>query len=470
MKQEIIKRLEEIVGQNWVDTDPERVISYSKEQTNNAYGLVTPQPVKGSVIVKPAGAKEIAEVLKYANQELIKVIPKGAGTGLSANAIPTEPSIILSVERLNKMLEVDEENLMVSCEAAVTLGDLIEELKKNDKLYFPLHPGDEGAQVGGMVAMNAGGVRAVKHGIMRDQVKGLEAVLPTGEIVSFGGKFGKLLKNNAGYDLMQLLIGSEGTLGIITKVVLKLYPEPKATGTLIIPYQKRRNAFQTVPKILQEGIIPMAIEYMEKEEIEDAVQGIGKEWPSKEGSSYLMVILAEDKEDTLYDKAEVIGEICEEVGAGEILIAETNAEQQSILEIRSHVLPAIAGKIVDSPDVTVPRSKLAEYLDQLDQLAEEYNTKIPVIAHAGDGNLHPIILKEEGEVPAYYDQLKEKIYQVAVDLGGTVTGEHGVGMLRLKFLPLQLGQAEQRIMWKIKEAFDPNEILNPGKAVVKVSN
>ncbi|MFW5961727.1 MAG: FAD-binding oxidoreductase [bacterium] len=222
MKNEIIEKLKLIVGKKWVDTDPERVYSYSIESTNDNYSMVAPEPAAGSVIIKPADSREISEILKYANQHKLNVIARGAGTALSANTIPDQESIILSLERMNKIIEVDEENMLLKAEAAVSLGDIIEELKSNDHLYFPLHPGDEGAQLGGMAAMNAGGVRAVKHGIMRNQILGMEVVLPTGETVQYGGSTGKLLKNNAGFDLMQLLIGSEGTLGVITEVSLKL--------------------------------------------------------------------------------------------------------------------------------------------------------------------------------------------------------------------------------------------------------
>src|SRR6056297_20113 len=191
MQNQIIEKLEAIVGEKWVDTDSERVLSYSLESTNDNYSLVAPEPVSGSIVVKAADSEEIAAVLKFANQEKINVIARGAGTALAANTIPDQESIILSLERLDKILEIDEENMLLKAEAAVSLGDIIEELKSNDHLYFPLHPGDEGAQAGGMVAMNAGGVRAVKHGIMRNQILGMKVVLPTGEIVHYGGSKGK---------------------------------------------------------------------------------------------------------------------------------------------------------------------------------------------------------------------------------------------------------------------------------------
>lgn len=465
MEQEVKDSLEDIIGKDWVDDDQERVKSYSEESTNDSYALVAPEPAAGSIVVKPADTEEISKIMKYANREQIPVIAKGGGTALSANAIPTEPSILLSLERLNNVLEIDEDNLVIKCEAAVTLGDLNERLKKSE-LFFPLHPGDEGAHVGGMVVMNAGGVRAVRHGIMRNQVRGLEVVLPTGEIINYGGKDGKLVKDNAGYNLMQLMIGSEGTLGIVTKATLRLYPEPKASGTLIISYEDRRDAFRTVPEILKEGISPVAIEYIGKEQIEAAAREVGQEWPAREGNGYLMLILAEEKEDDLYDIGMSIEEISSRNSALDMLIAETDREQETILDIRSHVLPAIQDNLVDSPDTTVPPAQIGDFLEEVDKLADSYGTEIPVIAHAGDGNMHLCILKEEGETPDYYQELKEALYKKAIKYGGTITGEHGVGMLRLKNLPLQFSERELDIMWQIKKAFDPNNILNPGKEVI----
>lgn len=467
MKQEVINDLKKIVGDKWVDQNPERVLSYSRESTNDNYTLVAPEPIEGSVVVKAADAEEISKILKYANQEKINVIARGAGTALSANTIPAQESIILSLERLNKILELDEENMLLKCEAAVSLGDLNERLKSNDHLYFPLHPGDEGAQVGGMASMNAGGVRAVKHGIMRNQVLGMEVVLPTGEIVHYGGSEGKLLKNNAGYDLMQLMIGSEGTLGIITEVSLKLYPEPKANGTLIVAFASREDAFAAVPAILKKGIIPMALEYVEKDEIELAAADIGKKWPAQTGEYFLMIMLSEAEEDDLFEIGAQIDQITAEHNAVDMLIAQTTAERKDILDIRSHILPAISDKIIDSPDVTVPRSKLCEYLNILNELEEKYNTRCPVVAHAGDGNLHVIILKEAGAKPDYYESLKKDIYQNAVDIGGTITGEHGVGEMRLEYLKMMYSERELEIMEKIKDAFDPNDILNSGKSIIR---
>ncbi|MFP4178440.1 MAG: FAD-binding oxidoreductase [Spirochaetaceae bacterium] len=466
MNQELIDTIKQITGPDWVDTDIERTASYSIDSTGDSYKMVSPQPAEGSLVVKPASAQEVSGIVSAAYNAQVPLIPRGAGTALSANSIPSRPSIILSLERMNKILEVDEENMIITCEAGVSLGELLEHLQGRGSLYFPLHPGDEGAQVGGMVVMNAGGVRAVRHGVMRNQVRGLEVVLSTGEIVMMGGSEGKLIKNNAGYDLMQLMIGSEGTLGIVTKAMLRLYPEPPASGTLIVSYEERRDALESVPELLKKGVTPLAVEFFGREQIVKAAEDLKKEWPAKGGSYYLMIILSENSEDEVFQAGEVIDEVCTSHNATDILIAQTGAEQREILEIRSHYLPAVQEEIVDSPDITVPRGRLADFIDGIDKLEAKYNTVIPVSAHAGDGNLHLLIMKENGGIPPYYEDLKREAYRLGIEMGGTVTGEHGIGRLRLDLLPMMYSEGVLEIMWKIKQAFDPRNILNPGASVI----
>ncbi|MFW6016123.1 MAG: FAD-binding oxidoreductase [bacterium] len=467
MNENIIKALENIVGEKWVDTDVERVLSYGGEHTMKMCSA-SPKPAEDCVVVKPKNAEEISEILKYANENLVPVVPKGGGTGLAANGIPLDPSIILVLERINKKIEIDDVNLMVTCDTAVTLGDLIEKMNEHNKLYFPLHPGDEGAQVGGMAIMNAGGVRAVRDGIMRDQIRGLKVVLPTGEITTFGNKTGKLIKNNAGYDLMQLMIGSEGTLGVVTEVTLDLKPEPSQSATLVVPFEKRSDAFAAVPKILQEGIIPMAIEYMDRDQILLTADDLGKEWPAKEGEGDLMIILSEDSEDDLYETAGALEGICEDSNSITTYFAETTKEQNDLLEIRSHFLPALEDKVVDGLDITVPRSELNNIMIEIDKLSEKYDINIPIISHASDGNLHPFIIKRDAasdEIPDYYESLKNDIYKQTIKLGGTITGEHGIGYMRKKQLLLQCSEKDIELMKGIKKVFDPNNILNPKKII-----
>ncbi|HID11999.1 MAG TPA: FAD-binding oxidoreductase, partial [Candidatus Latescibacteria bacterium] len=254
----IVESLKKIVGDDWVITRRGLMEGYLRDETA---GPSCPSPVTDAILVKPASTEEVSGILKLANEKGIPVFPRGGGTGLCGGAIPTKPGIVLSMERMSRIEEIDRRNLMAIVEAGVTLGDFIEAVEKAG-LFFPLHPGDEGAQLGGLIATNAGGSRAVKHGVMRNYVRGIEVVLPTGEVLSLGGK---LLKNNTGYSLMDLVIGSEGTLGVITRAVIKLYPRTKIALTLIIPFTSRHDAVSVVPKILQSGITPLAIEYVERD-------------------------------------------------------------------------------------------------------------------------------------------------------------------------------------------------------------
>ncbi|MBS4030370.1 MAG: FAD-binding protein [Clostridiales bacterium] len=466
MDQEVITALQNMFGDSRVLYNSEDIYSYTRDYTFDSLRLICPEPAAdGCIVVKPENTAEVSALLKYAGEKKIPVIPRGGGTGIAAGAIPTEPSIIVSMERMNKVLELDEENLMITCEPAVSLHDLVQLFSQHEKLYFPLHPGDESAQVGGMVSTNAGGVNAVRYGVMRDQVKGLEVVLPTGEILTLGGRDGKLVKNNAGYDIMHLFIGSEGTLGIITKATLRLVPKSKASGTLIVSFKTRKDAFAAVPKIIQEGIIPVALEYIEKEQILRTAAVMNKTWPAKEGFADLMIVLSEDSNESIYSKGMAIEEICSQFNMISTIIAQEKKEQRNILEIRSHLFPAIEKDVCDVMDATVPRSRLNEFIEEVDKLAARYHTTIPLLAHAGDGNLHTFILRENNLLPDYYLELKTEFYKIAVELGGTITGEHGVGLLRRKDMSLQFSEKEQDIMRQIKKVFDPENILNPGKKI-----
>jgi glycolate oxidase len=290
----------------------------------------------------------------------------------------------------------------------------------------------------------------------------MKVITPTGEEMKLGGK---VLKNNSGYDLMHFLIGSEGTLGIITEVTLRLYPRPKEDATLLIPFDSRHQAMDTVPRILKEGYTPLALEYVEKELIEESAEHIGKSWPAGEGEAYLILIVTGKDEDEIFVRSEEITDICLDNGAGEPLLAQRRREQEDILDIRSNIYTALEEDTADILDVTVPPAEIGNLLDSIDEMAEEYDTRIPVYGHAADGNVHPHIMAVEGEAPDYLEELKEKVYREAVDLGGVITGEHGIGLTRVRNLPLMFSEAEIELMSRIKKAFDPNGILNPGKVV-----
>jgi len=444
----LIDRLEEIVGKDAVVSGEEKIEGYLFDETCIP---VRPSAVPSCVVVKPANSTEVSRILKLANEKNIPVYPRGGGTGLVGGAVPTRSGIIVSLERMNR-IEIDGENLMAVVEAGATLGKLLKAAEEAG-LSFPPHPGDEGAQIGGLVACNAGGARAVKHGIMRNFVRGLEVVLPTGEIVTFGGR---LLKDNMGYSLMHLIIGSEGTLGVITKVVLRLNPRAPYSLTLLLPFNSRHGALNTVPRILCSGITPLALEYVEKELMELSAEHLGEKWVF-EGKVFLIAILA-GEESTVYSEAEKLSKICAENNGLEPLVAERRDEQESILRIRSNIYTALKRDSMDILDTTVPPSAVGRLADAIDAIAEKYNAYIPVYGHAADGNVHSHIMKKDAEK---YEVLKSEIYEAAIRLGGTITGEHGIGKIRVKELYKFTHPKSIELMKGIKRLFDPNNILNP---------
>ncbi len=449
-----IKKLIEIVGEKAVVTDRERMLPYLFDESVPA---VRPEPAKNVVFVKPGTSQEISEILKLANQDKTPVFIRGGGTGLCGGAIPTRDGLLISMERFNKIIEMDTDNLMVTVEAGVTLAEI---LRAADAvgLIFPPHPGDEGAQAGGMVALNAGGSRAVKYGVMRNYVKGLEVVLPTGEIMNFGGK---LLKNNQGFDLLQLIINSSGLLGIITKITLRLYPRPGASVTLIVSYDSRYDAINSVPKILKSGTIPLALEYFERDAIEESARRLGIKWPVEKGTAYLMIILTGSSENDLSTQEEQIAAICEDSGCIDIQIAEKQGQQSEILKIRSAMFPSFKDRMGDTLDITVPPASVGKLLEKVDEIAKKYNTTIPVYGHAADGNLHAHIMKELDK-RGLLNQVKRDIYKEALNLDGVLTGEHGIGQIRNKDLDLVPDKKQWELMRGIKKLFDPNNIMNPG--------
>jgi len=453
-----IAELQRIVGQDWIITQREQMESYLRDETVLAE---RPAAADNVVVVKPASTEEISSILKLANRKRTRVYPRGGGTGLVAGAVPTQDGIVLSLERLDRVEEVDKENLMVVVQAGVTLADLLKAVEAED-LLFPPHPGDEGAQVGGMVACNAGGTRALKYGVVRNYVKGLEVVLPTGEIVNMGGK---LLKNNTGLDLMHLLIDSEGILGIITKVIFRLYPRFASTATLVISWDDRHAAIGTVPKILQSGVIPLALEYVERDAIEVSAEYLGLKWPPARGTAHLIIIVTGSSEDDVYSQCQQISNVCQEHGAVDTLIAERKEEQAEILKIRSEMFSALKSRIADALDIAVPPAEVANFMDAIDRVAERYDTSIVTYGHAGDGNLHPhlmVDLQQRGIL----EQVKEEIFREGAKFGGVITAEHGIGKTRLPQLDMMLDDKSKELMKGIKKLFDPNNILNPGCAIV----
>ncbi|RLE86983.1 MAG: hypothetical protein DRJ96_05145 [Thermoprotei archaeon] len=454
---ELIRELKGIVGEDWVVTGREAVLRYMYDETAP---YVRPQAAEDIVVVKPSSSIEVAEVLKVANKYRVPVYPRGGGTGLVGGAVPTKPGIVLSLERMDA-LTIDVENMVAEAEAGVTLGKLIEEAEKHG-LSFPPHPGDEGATVGGLIACNAGGARAVRTGVMRNYVLGLEVVLPQGDILLLGAK---TLKNNMGFNLAHLFIGSEGTLGVITRAYLRLYPRWEATATLIVPFENRARAFSAAKRILFSGVIPLAMEYFDRRAIEEAAKHLGAPWPVAAGEAYLMIMLAECSEDIVFVELDMISKIIEGEGGLEPLIAQRSDEQSRLLKIRSSIYPALKGETFDILDTTVPIGRISKFLDEIEELERRYGIWLPAYGHIGDGNIHVHVLKYPGFSRSQLEEIRDRIYDAAVALGGVITGEHGIGAIRRAHAGELLGPTWAKVMSDLKRALDPNNILNPDKVL-----
>ncbi len=452
---DIVASLVEIIGEKNVLTGDERE-NYSRDEQ-----LIV-KPVVPEVVVKPEDAASIARIMKLASDRYIPVVPRGSGTGLSGGAVPVYGGIVLSLERMNRILEIDEDNFVATVEPGVTLAELYQAVEERG-LYYPLYPGEASATIGGNVATNAGGMRAVKYGVTRHFVLGLEAVLPGGDIIHTGGKF---VKCSTGYDLTQLIVGSEGTLAVVTRIVLRLIPLPGKREIVCIPFRNLHDAIKAVPAILKEGILPVGIEWAERDVVSLVEKYTGKELPLHDYAAFLMIIVEADSEDEFISISNMIGEICLKRGALDIFIPGSARAKRNLLEAREKFGPAIwdcEGWLCGA-DIVVPRSRIAEFIERAREKADEYGVTILAFGHAGDGNLHFEVVKKDGEISEEkVNEFFVKIYKLGISLGGTISGEHGLGLSKKEFFPLVAARHEIDLMRRVKKAFDPNNIMNPGK-------
>lgn len=451
---DVMASLTEIVGKKNVVTG-EGMENYARDELLGAKSFIP------EVVVKPENSTAVAGILKLANEKKIPVTPRGGGTGLSGGATPIHGGIVLSLEKMNKILEIDKDNFVATVEAGVILSDLYQAAAEQG-FYYPLYPGEASAAIGGNAATNAAGMKAVKYGVTRHFILGLEAVLPGGEIIQTGGKF---VKCSTGYDLTQLLIGSEGTLAVITKVLLKLIPPPGKTEILLIPFHSLHDAVSSVPAILKRGIVPVGIEFMQKDIVTLSEQYTGKEMPLHDHEAFLMVIVEGNDEDEIHQQANEIGQICMNNGAIDVFIPPSERAKRNLIEIREKIYFALqrAGAL-DIADVVVPRSNIAKFVETSQKIGKEYGIPVLVVGHAGDGNIHLSLMgKKSEDLKKKSKELLGKIVEAGVSLGGTISGEHGLGFAKNVYLPLALSQDKIALMKRIKNAFDPNGILNPGK-------
>lgn len=416
------------------------------------------------VVVKVTSPEEISQIMKYAYDMVIPVTPRGAGTGLVGSSVAMEKGIMIDTSLMNKVLELDEENLTITVEPGVLLMELSAYVEERD-FFYPPDPGEKSATIGGNISTNAGGMRAVKYGVTRDYVRGLEVVLPNGEIVELGGK---VVKNSSGYALKDLIVGSEGTLGIITKATLKLLPLPKKAISLLVPFPSLEAAIRTVPVIIRSKAIPTAIEFMQREVIMDAEEYLGKKFPDNTSDAYLLLKFDGNSTEEIERDYAKVANLCMEQGALDILISDTEERDESIWKARGAFLEAIKGSTtyMDEVDVVVPRNCVNTMVEYMHSLHKEVDIRIKSFGHAGDGNLHAYILKDDLSDEVWEERMSlamEKIYRKAQELNGQVSGEHGIGYAKKPYLKESLDPMVISIMQGIKKSFDPKNILNPRK-------
>lgn len=444
--------------------DSERVLygsDINEDYSHDELGDTVSYP---DVVVKVTSTEEVSEIMKYAYDNNIAVTPRGSGTGLVGSSVAIEHGIMIDTSLMNRFLELDESNLTLTVEPGVLLMELSAYVEERD-LFYPPDPGEKSATIGGNISTNAGGMRAVKYGVTRDYVRGLEVVLPDGRVVEFGGK---VVKNSTGYAMKDLMVGSEGTLGIITKAILKLIPLPKKAISLLIPFPTLEKAIGTVPLIIKSKSIPTAIEFMQREVIIDAEEYLGKKFPDNSADAYLLLKFDGNSIEEIENAYESVAKICLEQGAIDILLSDTTEREESIWKARGAFLEAIKGSTtyMDEVDVVVPRSSVNEMVEYIHNLYKEVNIRIKSFGHAGDGNLHAYILKDDLSEEEWEKRMKaamDKVYAKARELNGQVSGEHGIGYAKKPYLMEAMDTATVEIMRGIKKAFDPKNILNPHK-------
>lgn len=454
----IVEALREIAGEGEVLVDAEEMEPYTHDEV---VGL----RADPEVVVRATSAHQVSEILKLAQRVRVPVTPRGAGMGLSGGAVPVCGGIILSLEKMNRILEIDQDNLMVTVEPGVIVED-IHRAVEAEGLFYPPDPASlDSCSIGGNIAEGAGGPRAVKYGVTQHYVCGLEAVLPSGEIITCGGK---LVKNVTGYNLIQLLIGSEGTLAVVTKIVLRLLPLPKVRVDLLVPYDDFQAAADTVSGIIAHRIVPATIEFMERDSLQAVEKLLQKELPYRDAEAYLLIQLDGNRPEAVDADFELVGELCLEHGARDVLVARDTRTRDRLWEARRLIIEALnhESPVNHMEDVVVPRAEIPMLLKGIKQIAERHGVRTVCFGHAGDGNVHVNVLKDDipdGRWEALVPAVTEGIYRLALSLGGAITGEHGVGATRRQYLPLALERAQIEVMRGIRDAFDPNRILNPGK-------
>lgn len=435
----------------------------SEDYSHDELGGVSRKP---DVLVRVLTTEEVSAVMAYANARRLPVVVRGSGTGLVGASVAVHGGIMLETTQMNRIIELDERNLTLTVQPGVLLMEVAAFAQEHGFLYPP-DPGEKTATIGGNISTNAGGMRAVKYGVTRDYVRGLTAVLPSGEVIQTGGK---VVKNSSGYSLKDLLVGSEGTLAVITQAVLKLVPLPPVSISLLVPFEDIDAAIGTVPEIVKAKATPTAIEFMQRETILFAEEYLGKKFPDSGSSAYLLLTFDGNSPDQVEREYSEVASLCISRGALDAYIVDTEERKQAVWSARSAFLEAIKASTteMDECDVVVPRDQVASFIRFTNDLARELDMRIPSFGHAGDGNLHIYICRDALDEQTWQQKLAlafDKLYHRAQQMQGLVSGEHGIGYAKRRYLKRQASEAELALMRGIKQVFDPNGILNPDKVV-----
>ncbi len=445
------------LGSEQVSRDLDILETYSRDETSDLNGLA-------DILVRARDTSDVSKVLKLCNEHRIPVIPRGAGTGVTGGAVPIQGGLVLSLEKMNRIIEIDPHNMTATVEPGAITGDIQRKAREWGLMYPPDPASLDSCSIGGNVAEGAGGPRAVKYGTTKDYIIGLEFVLPDGSIIQTGGKF---VKNATGYNLIGILIGSEGTLAVVTKIVLKLIPLPPHSIDLLIPFPTLDNAIDAVYTITSSRIIPAAIEFMEEDAIRLVAGFLGEDMPFPSAGAHLLIQIDGNTEDAISHTLNTITTL-PGIDQDSVFVAETESQRNRIWKARRSIREAIhhTSPVFLAEDCVVPRSNIPAFLKGLKAIFNREGLSSVMFGHAGDGNVHIDVLKgkrDYTEWKSLLPGLKALIYQEALSLGGTITGEHGIGYIRRDYLPLASSPEEIELLKRIKRAFDPHMILNPGK-------
>ena len=456
---EHLDRFRQICGNAFVAVDDETLNAHASDETEDLHFLP-------DVVVRPGSAEEISAILAICNAHRIPVTPRGAGTGLSGGALPHLGGVLLSLDRLNRILDIDERNLQVITEPGV-ITEVLQDAVKERGLFYPPDPSSRGScMIGGNIAENSGGPKAVKYGVVKDYVLNLEVVLPTGEIIWTGAN---VLKNATGYNLTQLLVGSEGTLGIVTKAVLKLLPLPKHDLLMLVPFTNPEQACAAVSAIFMSGYTPSAMEFMERDALEWVMRFVENSIVPIEDhiQAHLLIEVDGNDVEVLMREMEGIAEVVARFDCGDILFAEDAEQKAALWKLRRRVGEAVKShSVYKEEDTVVPRAELPRLLRGVKSIGSKYGFHSVCYGHAGDGNLHVNIIKGSLTDEEWNGSLKEgirEIFELVKEMGGTISGEHGIGLVQKEYLPIVFDPVQMSLMRGIKKLFDPNNILNAGK-------